>query len=631
MHNKGQSLVELLVAIGVASVMLPAIITGFVASREGRVQQVERLTAVGLLREAEEAGRVVREAGWSGIATSGTYHPAVSGATWILVSGEEVVDGFTRRIVIADVFRDITGAIVEVGGIPDPSTKKVTTTVSWNALFPSQVTSTGYYTRYVNSRRIETTEADFSVGTLTNTIVTNTAGGEITLGAGGKADWCKPSLSIAAVDLPKQGVANAISAVPGHVSAGTGENASGVSYAHVTISDADPPVGSVVGTFDGYKTNDIWTSATVTTIATDNNFKEAVFLDISGSPIETGYFNAPGNGDGNSVFIAGSVGYLTTGNTLYSFDTSSFSGSRPAQDADGVSLAGNGRKVVVVGSFAFVAVDASTQLQIIDVSNPANLAVVGQAQLPAGDGVSLFVNETGTRAYVVTEPQLGSANVFIIDTSTKTGNQSILGSYDTSGMSPKGIVVVPGNRAIVVGTGGEEYQVLNISSETAPTKCGGLSVDTGINAVASVVEADGDAYSYSITGDAASELKIIEGGPGGAAGREGTFESSTFDAGTSVAMNRVSFIATVPSQTEVKLRVAGSDVVGGSCDGAAFSYVGPDGTSGSFFTTAAAVPFSDDGAGYENPSRCWRYKMFLTSNDVTQSPVVSDVTLNYSP
>lgn len=631
MHNKGQSLVELLVAIGVASVMLPAIITGFVASREGRVQQTERLAATALLREAEEAIRVVREAGWSGIATNGIYHPVVSGTTWALTSGEESINGFTRRVTVEDVLRDAAGSIVESGGTLDPSTKKVTPTVSWNALFPSQVESIGYLTRYINSRYIETTEADFSAGTLTNTIVTNTAGGEITLGAGGKADWCKPNLSIAAVDLPKQGVANAISAVPGHVSAGTGENASGVSYAHVTISDADPPVGSVVGTFDGYKTNDIWTNATVTAIATDNNFKEVVFLDISQSPIESGYFNAPGNGNGNSVFIAGSVGYMTVGNTLYSFDTSSFSGSRPAVDGSGVALAGDGRKVIVVGSYAFVAVDSATQLQIVDVSNPANLTVVGQAQLPGGDGVSLFVNETGTRAYVVTEPLVGSATVFIIDTSTKVGNQPVLGSYDAAGMSPKGIVVVPGNRAIVVGVGGEEYQVLNISSETTPAKCGGLSVDTGINAVASVVEADGDAYSYSITGDGTSELKIIEGGPGGAAGREGTFESAMFNAGTSVAFNRLSFSATTPNQTEVKLQLAGSDPVDGSCTGSTFSYVGPDGTSGSFFTAAAAIPLSDDVTGYENPSQCWRYKVFLTSTDVTQSPVVSDVTLNYSP
>ena len=58
--------------------------------------------------------------------------------------------------------------------------------------------------------------------------------GEVVLGAtGGVGDWCQPTLAITALDLPKSGVANAISAIQGTLAAGTGENASGVSYANV--------------------------------------------------------------------------------------------------------------------------------------------------------------------------------------------------------------------------------------------------------------------------------------------------------------------------------------------------------------------------------------------------------------
>src|SRR3990172_3870774 len=73
--TKGQSLVELILAVALASILLPALLTGLVSSREGKAQQDNRFTATAYLKEAVEAVRIVREAGWSGIATNGTYYP----------------------------------------------------------------------------------------------------------------------------------------------------------------------------------------------------------------------------------------------------------------------------------------------------------------------------------------------------------------------------------------------------------------------------------------------------------------------------------------------------------------------------------------------------------------------------
>src|SRR5437868_4564086 len=88
--QSGQSLVELLVTIALTSLFLPALLVGFAVTRSGRVQQDQRLQAISFLREAQEAVRVVRESGWTNIAsfTPGqAYHPVVSGGTWTLASG----------------------------------------------------------------------------------------------------------------------------------------------------------------------------------------------------------------------------------------------------------------------------------------------------------------------------------------------------------------------------------------------------------------------------------------------------------------------------------------------------------------------------------------------------------------
>lgn len=634
--RNGQSLIELLFAITFAGITIPVLFTGFVTSREGKAQESQRLLAIPRLREAQETIRVVREKDWNTFAVNGTYHPVINGNTWSLVLGLENIGGFTRSIVITDIQRDSNGVIVESGGAIDPSTKKVVASVSWSSPYASSVSSTTYVGRYLNNAKwVQTTESDFNVGTKTGVTVTNTDGGEVVLGAGGSANWCEPNLSIAALDLPKQGVANAIAAIQGGVFAGTGENASGVSFANVNISNANPPVASILGTFDGYKTNGVFGETNYAYLATDNNVKEIVIINLSVPPYtESGYFNAPGNGNGESIFVVGTTGYMITGSKLYNFDLVSKNDSRPLLDADGVSLSGTGKKVFVVGNYAYVAVDStSSQLQIIDVSNSANLTVVGSTAVNGQQGRDIFVNTTGTRIYLATAVSATQNELFIIDVSTKIGSRPTIGSYDTNGMNPRGITVVPGNRAIIVGTAQEEYQVINIANEAQPIRCGGLNIDSGVNGgISSVLETDGDVYSYIITGDLNSELKIIEGGPGGAFSQTGTFESSTFDAQNQSAFYRIYPTFLKLSQTDITFQVAGADVnpLTGNCTGTTFNFVGPDGAATTYFTNSAAIPTSISG-NYKNPSRCFRYKAFLSTTDITQSPTLYDVTVNYSP
>src|SRR3990170_3384142 len=98
LNNRGQLLVELLVALGISAILIPAITTGFVASRQGQAQQQQRLEATTLAREAGEAIRIFKEASWANVSVNGTYHPQVSGSTWSLVPGAETINGFSRVI-----------------------------------------------------------------------------------------------------------------------------------------------------------------------------------------------------------------------------------------------------------------------------------------------------------------------------------------------------------------------------------------------------------------------------------------------------------------------------------------------------------------------------------------------------
>lgn len=643
-NQKGQSLIELIIAMALSTILIPTILASIVASREGRAQSGERLEASFLIEEATEAVLAVKKKDWQEIENNGTFHPVNNNNFWSLVSGEEDINGFKRKITISDVNRNSSGTIVDTGGTLDPSTKKIKIEVAWTAPYDSSLNSVIYLTRYKTENFIDTTEEDFNKGIKTHVTVTKTGDGEVVLGSGGYSNWCEPNLSINPIDLPKSGVANAVSATIGKVYAGTGENSAGVSFADVLLSDTYPPIGTVSGTFDGYKTNGIFGKDDYAYITTDNHGEEVVIIDTTskdenGKYKRAGWFDAPPNSNGKSVYVSGNIGFMTEGNMLYTFDLTEKTDKR--NKLGEVALSGNGMSVKVNGDFAYVATDSTDkQLDIVKVTDGGTvLNKVGWAKLKGLAGKDVVVNESSTKAYVVTKkhvdpnPDNDKKEFFIIDLSASPANEgerTELGSVDSGDMDPRAVTLATNNKAVMVGHGGEEYQVIDIGSDSNPSRCNGLNIDSGINGASTVLETDGEAYTYIITGDAEAELKIIAGGPGGTFSSSGTFESRIFDATNSAAFNKFQATVIKPSSTDLtfQIGIANSD----DCETSSYAFVGPDGTDSSRFPSLGGViPFYKNGGGYENPGRCMRYKAFLSSTDSNQSPILSDITINYSP
>lgn len=279
--ERGQTLIEILLAIALAAIILPAIAAGIMASRSGTAQQKERFAGTLLMEEAQNAVRSVREKGWTTFALNGTYHPAISGSSWVLADGPQTTNGFTRQIVISDVYRE-NGAIVSTGGTLDPSTKKAEITVSWTLPLSSSIVSTMYLTRYLdNLSFIQTAYSEFMSNTRANVDITNTNGGEVTLSINTKAKWCEPAFSSSTIDLPDgppvavSARSNISSSIPNDVFVGTSPTATeSVKLAYVTVSaNSDPPVSTLQGTFtldaSKYSSGDLVPSG----IGLDNSFR----------------------------------------------------------------------------------------------------------------------------------------------------------------------------------------------------------------------------------------------------------------------------------------------------------------------------------------------------------------------
>ncbi len=673
----GQTLVELLVAIGLSTLFIPVLLTGMVAARSGRAQDDQRTQAVALVKEAAEAVRVIRNRNWNTLAafpTNQALHPIVLGNTWTATTGAELINGFgfTRQIVINPVYRDSSGNIASSGTL-DLSTKKVVITVSWTTPLSSSVSETEYLTRNTNNAYIETTQNDFLKGATASgkLAITNTSGGEVTLGSGSGAgdDWCNPGNSTLATSaLVRNGIPFAISATTSastdHLYVTTGNNASGYVAEVLSVDHNSPPNVTVGNEYNVGKGYGVYVDHDGGYAYVAETTKTVEILDAS-TMAQVSYFDIGGSSTGNSTFVKDGIGYVTvslSGNSekLYTFNASTINIGGSQALLGSVSLAAKGNKVIVIkdssgNTYAFVAeASSSKQLEIFQVTNGgATLTPVANAQISnAASGQDVFVNAGGTRAYLVTNQYVvGQKQFFILDTHTKSGVlPAPLGSFDTysqatlsAGMNPKGVTVVSGNKAIVVGsqTGGlgQQYQVYNIASESAIKYCGGASntvIPNGVdvNAISSLYRSDQTAYSYILRSD--QTVQIIQGGNGAAFSFNGTFESGTFTAAMDSMFNTFTTTTSVPSTTTLQFQVAIKHANGsGNCTGVTFSngdFVGPDGLSTSYFpATGGILPGSSDGSGYENPGQCLRYRVTMASTDITQSPELYDVTFNYSP
>jgi len=245
--------------MAISAIMLPALLVGLVASRQGKAQQSERLDATTLSKEAYDIIRIIREQGWSNVSADGTYYPVLNGNSWSLATGSAQVGEFTRYLTITDVYRNAsTGAIATSGGVLDPSTKKIIITVIWNSPIASSVSATYYLARTDNAVFTQTSYADFNAGTKTNVQVDNPTDGQVQLSNNTKGQWCKPSFSSATITLPDgPPVAVAAYADPNTTSnpnkvfvADSSTAATSTKLAYLTVTaNTDPPVPTLQGTF----------------------------------------------------------------------------------------------------------------------------------------------------------------------------------------------------------------------------------------------------------------------------------------------------------------------------------------------------------------------------------------------
>lgn len=634
-YTRAFSLVELLLALGLFVIIFSVVGLFAIDSIRNVKSNRQRFLASVAISEMSSTVEIIARENWQEVFSADlntSLYPLYSAGSFTLESGFVDNPEVMYYLELDEVYRDtVTGEVVDTGGILDPRSRQIDFTVEWLDILGKvqTITSTAYINDWHTFTWEQTLESEFLNGTTSDSFVVSNVDGEIILASAVFADWCNPQLTLTAYDLPGNGVAKSIYATPGIAHMGTGDNASGLTYANILITDEDPPVVTVPGTFDGYKTNAVVGDDTYAYFATDTNDKEVVILDISSVPYtEIGSTDLPGSQNANAIDVMGNYLFVIQDDAFYSIDISTKTGSRPISDT--LTLTGNVIAMTVKGNYAYVLISGvSTNLEIVDISDPLNLLIVGTADISNPvTTTSVTINDAEDMAFIGTNNEASYSEIYFVDISSKTGSRPITNSLDTNGMSVVDLAVTEGDTILIaVGTGATEYQVFELGP--SPAQCGGINIDSGLNGIEAETFLDsGNRYSYVISNDSSEELKVIRGGIGGAGGYvgsgyvlEGYFDSEIFDTGVDNPYYYVvRWMEDVPGITNIKFQLRSSDL----SDMSDANFIGPDGTANTFFENpdGEEIPMS------LSEKRYIQYRAVLESG-TADTPVLTDVVIHY--
>lgn len=133
--KKGISIIEILAVIGIISIALVGLLGLASFSLRVSAQIKENTQAVNLAQEAIEAARSMRDGDWAKL-TNGNHGFTNVNGYWEFIGTENVIDGFTRTILIESVSRDPATDNIEITYNPvnnDSNAKKATGIVSWKS------------------------------------------------------------------------------------------------------------------------------------------------------------------------------------------------------------------------------------------------------------------------------------------------------------------------------------------------------------------------------------------------------------------------------------------------------------------------------------------------------------------
>ncbi len=626
-NQSGQSLLELLVAMGIFVLVVASTMFLTLDSHLANQEGGQRTRAAALAQEGIEASKSLASRGWKYL-TIGTHGLSASTNIWQYNGSADSLGVFSRSVTVASVNRDVSGNIVTVGGTPDLDTKLVTSQVTWapRPNRPSSVIVNSYMANWKSRRWTQTLQAEFDAGTKNQVVSANASGGELVLassGGGMLGNQFKVDTSIAS-----QNLTNAAYRTSFRFTAQSSKSVNTIRVYLHTENGTSPTYryglqGNTAGNPSG-----VWLGST-TLQATSTGWQTISLSPAVAITAGTTYHLVVQYESGTIAvnrFIALRV--TTPLNSLIPLNNNPDTQSNVLRslNSGGTWSVDNNQPVYMLG-FNDGSFEGNPYISLTE-NNPERIFSGGYV------GEQFTPSSTVTATQVTFEAKkigipVGDLMVALYDVSAASlVEQGVLASSAAIGVNygPFSFSFVT-PRTLTAGTTYRIY-VFSSAQNNASNFFRVRRIDTTNSAVYNNLTYNGTtSFLTRSTDSGGTWTPFVESDVGGyyftlssGYSLSGDFISSAFDTGSAATVdNYLTWTATVPVGTtlQYQARTAATQIGLSSA-----TWVGPDGTAATYFTTPGDIIA-------DNPNTRWiQYRAYFTSTGAS-TPTLSDITVNY--
>lgn len=427
--HKGQSLIEVLIALSVLTMGIAAAVVLFLSGQTISLDTSQNASALSYAQEGVEALKIMKTQDWNNL-TDGVHGLQGSGVAWSFSGPNDTRDIFTRTITIS---------------LLDASTKKAEVVVSWQP----------------NPARPQTISF---IQELTNWTAVSSGGLQ--------GDWTNPRI-IGSLSLAT-GVSATDLVVKNSLVYLTGEASSSAKPDFFIINASNPQAPILAGSLNisfGY--NALALAGNYAYLAQNTYPNQFRVVDISqpSNPTLVATLNLPGSDEALSIAVGGNYAYVgLDSNGGAEFFVIDISNPLAPVLVGSLEMGADILGITLQGDYAYLATELSAEIQIINIINPLVPAVAGTYAAPGNSEDGKVIQIIPPKLY------LGRAKggdhddhheLHVISMVNPTLLQN-LGSLDTAS-DVNDLTVVENLEFTATADPNKEFQIFEISNPAAIT------------------------------------------------------------------------------------------------------------------------------------------------------------------
>lgn len=616
---RGFGLVESLLSITILA-MVATIVAGLLIDvNRSNIGSTHTQKAHRIVTETSEALRSIRDQNFLFL-ENGTYGLINTNGVWSLGGTEDLIDDiYTRRITIADVYRNGSGDIDSAGTELDERIKQVSIQVEWETSVEgaNMIQSELLISDWEAQETISSDTSEWQNGTFDQTTTGGSGDGALILDSTTTA-WENNFTDINdVIENEFNADGNDIFAVG--TSLYMAMRYQGGQNSFLVLDASDPTnVQFVSGIqFSGNTSSyEVLVQNNYAYVGTNSGSEELIIVDVSdeNNLSIAATVDLPGNKQVYEMDIENDKLYITraqgTNPELAIYDIS---------NATSPSLLGSYEfsediyNIDVENDIAYLATDStSQQLHILDVSNPASIQVLSSLEVSSGNtGRSLI--SLGTSLLFGTTSDFNIVDVSTPSSPSVTSTLSIGG--DVTGVDSYGT-----NAFVTTDIAGEGFKIISIENFSSPVLEQTIDLGTGVG-----INVFADARAAYVTSNSNESSLYVFTTPQESYYPTGNFISQGYNSGSdSTEWLTFNWEGEIPPNTTLSFQMRFADT---EANLSSATWTGPDGTNGSVYTDYENIIVVPSGAS----GRRWmQFRVDMTS-DGEFTPEVYSVRVQFAP